>query len=37
VVDPAFAGGTPMPTDLIERLTDQQLADIVAFLLAGRP
>jgi len=37
VVDPEFAGGTPMPTDLIERLTDQQLADIVAFLLAGRP
>jgi mono/diheme cytochrome c family protein len=37
VIDPEFAGGTPMPTDLIERLTDQQLADIVAYLLAGRP
>jgi mono/diheme cytochrome c family protein len=37
VIDAEFAGGTPMPTDLIERLTDQQLADIVAYLLAGRP
>jgi mono/diheme cytochrome c family protein len=37
VVASEYAGATPMPTDLIERLSDQQLADIVAFLLAGRP
>jgi mono/diheme cytochrome c family protein len=37
VVDPDFAGATPMPADLMERLTDQQLADIIAYLMAGEP
>ena len=37
VIATDYAGTTPMPTDLIERLSDPQLADIVAYLLAGRP
>ncbi len=36
-VAPEYTGGTPMPTDLMDRLTDQDLANIVAYLLAGAP
>ena len=37
VVASAYTGATPMPTDLMERLSDQNLADVVAYLLAGTP
>ncbi|HET7088686.1 MAG TPA: cytochrome c [Anaerolineae bacterium] len=37
VVSAEYAGTTPMPTNLAEQLSEQDLANIVAYLLASGP
>jgi mono/diheme cytochrome c family protein len=37
VVSSEYAGATPMPTDLAEQLSEQDLANIVVYLLESSP